>query len=43
MKMKIKSTSEESERLYLERELSLLLQMTVKLEEELKEIVEREE
>lgn len=36
-------TSEEGERAYLERELSLLLQMTVKLEEELKEIAEREE
>ena len=41
--MKQESASEESNRKYLERELSLLLQMTVKLEEELKEIVERED
>ena len=41
--MKAKIASEEADRAYLERELSLLLQMTVKLEEDLKEIVEKEE
>jgi hypothetical protein len=39
---KLKRT-EEKDIEYLERELSLLLQMTVKLEEDLKEIVEKEE